>query len=99
MNYFQKRLAEPSTHASLGTAFLLASIIFPSYAAALQAAAAAFAGVGAAMPELNAAAVDPSKFAAFIPPVDTASNPAIAAAISVGVHAAIAHLLTPPAKK
>jgi hypothetical protein len=103
MNWLQRRLSEPSTHASLATGLTLASLVFPQYAPALQPLAAAFVGVGAALPEANpallAAATDPTKIAAFIPPVHMASNPALAEAINAGLQAAITHLLTPPAKK
>lgn len=107
MNWLQKRLAEPSTHASVASALTMASIAFPVYAPQLQAAAAVFAGLGVALPESGASqnagiASLLQRVQAQMPPVQLASNPALANAINIGVRAgidaAIANLLTPPAK-
>jgi hypothetical protein len=107
MNWFQKRLMEPSTHASIATALTRGSLAFPAFAPQLQAAAAVFAGLGVGLPEAgsagNAATADTLRaLQARIPPVQLASNPALADAINTGVQtgiqAAITKLLTPASK-
>jgi hypothetical protein len=106
MNWFQKRISEPSTHASIASALTLASIAFPAWAPQLQAAGIAFAGLGVALPDpgtRNASVADAlQRLQAQMPPVQLASNPALADAINIGVRAgldaAITKLLTPPVK-
>jgi hypothetical protein len=105
MNWFQKRLMEPSTHASIASALTLASIVFPAWAPQLQAASLAFAGLGVGLPDPGASATVATalqRLQAQMPPVQLASNPALADAINVGIRAgldaAITRLLTPPAK-
>lgn len=107
MNWLQKRIMEPSTHGSIASALTIASLAFPVYSPQLQAAAAVFAGLGVGLPESgvtgNAGMADTLRtLQARIPPVQLASNPALADAINVGVQAgiqaAITKLLTPASK-
>jgi len=105
MNWFQKRISEPSTHASIASALTIASIAFPAWAPQLQAASLAFAGLGVGLPDPGstaAVATALQRLQAQMPPVQLASNPALADAINVGVRAgldaAITKLLTPAVK-